>query len=239
MVRLSSAVKRLERNDVAFELRVPELELRAGELVALTGDSGCGKSTLLDMLALVARPTACEGFVLRAAGNDYDVERYWAAGDDAALAALRRRFIGYVLQAGGLLPFLSAGDNVLLPMRLKGNLGDRRELMHSAERLGIAGLMRKHPQHLSGGERQRVAILRALANAPALVLADEPTGAVDRARAREILADFRRIALARRVAVVMASHDGELVREFADRRYGFDIERCGPKHTLSRCAPIA
>ena len=153
------------------------------------------------------------------------------------LARVRRELLGYVLQSGGLLPFLNVRRNIGLPRRLKtGRPGDIADL---AERMGLGGLLDKKPRYLSGGQRQRVAILRAIGHRPSLILADEPTAAVDRSRARAIVSDFRDLAKAEGCAIAMVSHDQQLVQDFADRSYGFQVESPSADLTRSTCRPDA
>lgn len=237
VVTLRDLVIRREQGGTAFELRVPAFDLYAGEFVALVGASGCGKSTQLDILALVLRPTSVGRFALydREGGEPVDVGAMWRHDDQEGLARQRRKLLGYVLQSGGLLPFLSVGRNISLPYRLKmGTAGDITAL---AARMDIAGLLERQPASLSGGQRQRVAILRAMAHGPAIVLADEPTAAVDRGRARSIVADFRALAKAEGGAIVMVSHDLQLVEEFADRICTYRLEPRSAMLTVSTCVP--
>jgi putative ABC transport system ATP-binding protein len=237
VVRIRGLVKTRAQGGVAFELRVPALEVNPGELVALVGESGCGKSTLLDLLALVLRPDVADTFLLRQDQADppIDIQALWQRRDEEGLARLRRDRLGYVLQSGGLLSFLSVGGNIGLPRRLKdGRAGD---LMPLADRMGMASLLRQKPRFLSGGQRQRAAILRALAHRPAIILADEPTAAVDSTRACAIVADFRSLARQEGCAIVMVSHDLRLVDAFADRSYGYRLEAVTPSLTRSICEP--
>ncbi len=185
------------------------LTVAAGEFVCVTGPSGCGKSTLLHILGCLDRPS--EG-VYRVAGED-------VAGLDAdGLARLRGDAFGFVFQGFHLLPELSARDNARLPASYAGR--SRREGEARAdellERLGVGGRARHRPDALSGGERQRVAIARALMNNPRMLLADEPTGALDLAQGAAVLAALRELA-GRGHAVVVATHD-RTVAEAADRR---------------------
>ena len=185
------------------------LTVAAGEFVCVTGPSGCGKSTLLHILGCLDRPS--EG-VYRVAGED-------VAGLDAdGLARLRGDVFGFVFQGFHLLPELSARDNARLPASYAGlsrRAGEARadELL---ERLGVGGRARHRPDALSGGERQRTAIARALMNNPRVLLADEPTGALDSAQGAAVLAALRELA-GRGHAVVVATHD-RTVAEAADRR---------------------
>ena len=156
----------------AFRLHVRSLDVRQGQLLALTGPSGCGKSTALDVLAGILRPDSGDGsrFLLRTADGETDMLALWRAGRLDALARLRGKHLGYVLQTGGLLPFLSARDNILLPCRCLGIMGRRLEAVwNMATALGIDRLLLQMPDSLSVGERQRVAIARALAHGPAIV----------------------------------------------------------------------
>jgi putative ABC transport system ATP-binding protein len=235
VVHIRSLLRVREQGGSRFELSVPAFDLEPGEFVAVVGESGCGKSTLLDLLALVLRPTSVGLFVIKQgrAGLPVNVGELWARGDEEALARARREVLGYVLQSGGLLPFLSVRRNIALSRQLKeGVAGDVTEL---AGRMGMEGLLDKKPQFLSGGQRQRAAILRAMAHRPAIILADEPTAAVDGTRARAIVGDFRRLAQAEGCAIVMVSHDLGLVGDFADRIYGYQVESRSDSLSLSAC----
>ncbi|WP_295587474.1 ABC transporter ATP-binding protein [uncultured Lamprocystis sp.] len=240
VLAFENLMKSRGQGGVGFELHVPAFAVRPGELVALVGESGCGKSTLLDLLALVSRPTRCAAFRFQAPGGatgalPIDIAALWAAGREAALARVRRDHLGYVLQTGGLLPFLSVRQNLELPMQVQGlaNVPGRVEAW--AARMGVEGLLGKKPQFLSGGQRQRVAILRALIHQPALVLADEPTAAVDRTRARRIVADFRALARDGGSTIVMVTHDRPLMDGVADRTFGFTLEQVSDTLTRSTC----
>lgn len=186
------------------------LEVRPGEFLAVTGPSGSGKSTLLHLLSAVDTPTS--GRVLldgRDVGEIAERER----------EEIRLRRVGLVFQRFYLLPALTARENVELPMAEAGR--GRRERRERADallaRVGLADRASHRPPQLSGGQRQRVAIARALANAPAVLLADEPTGELDRDTSRGILDLFREVSDAGSAAVVVATHDLELA-EGAGRR---------------------
>jgi putative ABC transport system ATP-binding protein len=224
----------------SFELQVPDFSVEAGQLVALVGPSGCGKSTLLDIIALVMAPSRVGVFEMRpdAAGPAHDVRELWARADEASLAGLRRDYLGYVLQTGGLLPFLNVRDNVALPSRIKGSDEEHARLESLAERLGVGDTLDRMPDSLSIGQRQRVAILRALAARPRLVLADEPTAAVDKARAAAIMDDMQSLARDENVAVLLVTHDLDLVEGRADLTYTFDTERLSEEVSRSVCRQV-
>lgn len=215
--------------NVAFELHIPRFQVSFGEFVAVAGPSGCGKSTLLDLLAMVLRPDGSHGSVFRfssslGGASEADIYSFWQQGLEDRIAAIRKRHIGYVLQTGGLLPFLTVRSNIELPCRLNGIGSFDRKVDSLAGELGIQGQLSKKPQYLSGGERQRAAIARAMIHSPAVVLADEPTAAVDRDRAMAIVAQFNLLAKERQTGIVMVTHDHSLIERVADRRMTFHLE---------------
>ncbi|MFO1062192.1 MAG: ABC transporter ATP-binding protein [Dongiaceae bacterium] len=202
-----------------FRLEVPQLVVRQGECVAVTGPSGSGKSTLLDLLGLVLAPDRSDGFVLRpTADAAFDVAALWRGRDRNALAGIRARHIGYVLQTGGLLPFLPAIDNIRLSRALLGLAEGDGLVDRLIDALGLRRLLRKKPQALSIGERQRVAIARALAHRPALLLADEPTAALDPGQAVGVMKLLLALLREFRITAVIVSHDWELVSTLGLRR---------------------
>jgi putative ABC transport system ATP-binding protein len=177
-----------------------DLAIDAGEFVAITGASGSGKSTLLHMLGGITRPTT--GRVLLE-GIDL------AALDDDALAVVRRRRIGFVFQRYNLLPELSLVENVALPLVLDG-VATRHCDDAALEALGAVGMEHRathRPDALSGGEQQRGAIARALVTRPAIVLADEPTGALDSVNSARVVDLLGRLVAERRQTVILVTHD--------------------------------
>lgn len=210
---LRAVVKTLGGSDRRFRLSVDALDLMPGDVAALTGPSGSGKSTLLEIIALANRPDAAETFVIGGRDGAIDIVALMAADDRTGMAALRARRIGFVLQTGGLVPFLTVAENVALPLQLAGreDIGDGAALLDA---LGISALARAWPAGLSVGQRQRVAVARALVHRPALLLADEPTAALDpgaKARTIELILD---LAARFGAAVLVATHERDL---FADR----------------------
>ena len=189
-------------------LRGVDISIERGEFVAVMGPSGCGKSTLLNLLAGLDRPTAGE---VRLDGVRID------GLSETDLARLRRRKVGFVFQFFNLVPTLSAVENVELPLLLVGRR--RRAARRSANELltdlGIAEKQGAAPAELSGGQQQRVALARALANRPDVVLADEPTGNLDSASARDVLGLFRE-ARGRGQTLLLVTHDAS-VASAADR----------------------
>ena len=230
---MRDVTKRREKGGNVFELRVPALTVMPGEFVAVVGESGCGKSTLLDMLGLVLRPSEAGVFELRIPPGDVLHRVNSMSARDLALA--RQRDLGYVLQNGGLLPFLSVKENILLPCRINGQRGMEGRIGDLVRRLGIEGQLAKKPAFLSGGQRQRAAIARALAHQPPIVLADEPTAAVDRLTAREIRDTFRELTRRMGVTLLMVTHDLALVEESVDRMFVFEVSKPAPELTLAIC----
>ncbi|MBN2452045.1 MAG: ABC transporter ATP-binding protein [Lentisphaeria bacterium] len=189
-----------------------DLAVQDGESVAIVGPSGSGKSTLLNLMGGLDRPTS--GCV-RLAGDDL------ARLGDADLARLRNRQIGFVFQLHHLLPQCTAMENVLVPTLAAPDRGARprqharaRELL---ERVGLGHRLDAFPATLSGGERQRVAVARSLVNRPRLLLADEPTGALDVESARELTALLVELNRSEAVALVVVTHSRELAAAM-DRR---------------------
>lgn len=176
-----------------YRLVIPSLRIPNGAKLAITGPSGCGKSTTLDILGLSLAPDLEGDFFLRHPGGaTVDVMGLWKKADHARLTRLRLENLGYVLQTGELFPYLNVGENLLLVARLAGkNRQDSLERAKNiAQRLGIADLWNHMPATLSVGERQRVAIGRALVPKPPVILADEPTAALDPVHAEEVMEIF-------------------------------------------------
>lgn len=197
----------------AHRVSLPLLRLEPGEVWAITGESGCGKSTLLEAIGLLLAPDALG--VYRLGDERQDIRALLDAGDQPTLAAVRARKLGFVLQNGGLLPFLKVRDNIALPRRLLG-MPMRSAVVDKAVRaLRLDNLLDKLPQALSIGERQRVACVRAIAHEPQLLLADEPTAALDPHSARRLFQLLLELVGELRLSALVVSHDWALVDEFA------------------------
>lgn len=212
---------------VVAAVRGVNLVVTAGSFVVVTGASGCGKSTLLHMLGGITRPTAgrvlLEGIDLSTLGDD-------------DLAAVRRRRIGFVFQRYNLLPELSLLENVALPLVLDGVVAARCDAA-ARESLDAVGMVHRalhRPDALSGGEQQRGAIARALVTAPAIVLADEPTGALDSTNSARVVELLQRLVVDRQQTVILVTHDpavaaaaGRVVRMRDGRIESDDVVRAG------------
>lgn len=200
MIRVERLQKTFRDGDRRHHvLRDLSFEVEPGEFVALLGRSGSGKSTLLNCLAGIEVPDS--GAVLLD-GTDI------TGIDDDARTRFRRDRIGIVFQFFNLLPVIPVIDNVLLPAELAGRGGPETRARARAllDELGLGSRLEELPDHLSGGEQQRVAVARALINRPSLLLADEPTGNLDRATAEQTLELFGRINREHQLTIVMATH---------------------------------
>ncbi|ROQ67948.1 putative ABC transport system ATP-binding protein [Streptomyces sp. 840.1] len=192
-------------------VRGVDFALSAGEVCAVMGSSGSGKSSLLYCLAGVLAPTCGE--------VSFDGVPLQQLGDDE-LSTLRRERFGFVFQYGELLPELTVEENAALPLRLAGR---RKSQAHEEAgeilgRLGLAELRQRRTSQISGGQSQRVAVARALVHRPAVVFADEPTGALDSANAESVLEEFLALARSQGTAVMMVTHDAAVAAR-ADSRY--------------------
>lgn len=207
MLNLSAVHKSRGLGSQRYSLVIPALALRAGEQLAIVGPSGCGKSTLLDLLALVLAPDQVGQFEF----HQQDIAGLWRSDQQSTLAALRSQHLGYVLQTGGLLGFLDVRSNIALSRQLLG-LKDDGSVTRLAEQLEISDQLAKKPAGLSVGQRQRVSCARALAHAPQLVLADEPTASLDPLNAERVMQALLAQAREHRAACVIATHDEPLAR---------------------------
>lgn len=215
LYHVKNAVLRRGSVSDGFGIQVSELRLAPAELVAVLGPSGCGKSTLLDALGLVLRPAAAEIFEI-----DLGDGRLFSAlhrQDEGKLLNIRRRHLGYVLQSGGLIASMSVRENILTAVQFSEARLERERYSTLVDRLGLAPLLQRRPRELSGGQRQRVAIARALVHGPKLVLADEPTAAIDHRLTQEVCDTLRSCAKDLGSAVVMVTHNRDLAAAFADR----------------------
>lgn len=194
----ATAVRALD--DVSFTVE-------AGEFIAIIGSSGSGKSTLLHLMGGVDRPTSG---TVRLQGQDI------FARSDEELAVFRRREVGLVYQFYNLIPILDVVENMTLPVRMDGRDVNEKRLKMLLRSLGLTGREHYLPNQLSGGQQQRVAIGRALMNAPAVVLADEPTGNLDSVTTRQVLYTMLQMAKEDGITFVMVTHENELA-DCADR----------------------
>ena len=219
MLDIKNLLVRRGEGALAHHVRLPHLQVGAGEILAITGESGSGKSTLLEAIGLLLAPVELERFRLGLT-HAQDIAHLLATDDQPALAAVRSRHLGFILQSGGLLPFLSVRDNISLPRRLLGMSAHSAHIDHAVEVLRLQGLLDKKPQALSIGERQRVACVRAIAHEPLLLLADEPTAALDPHSARRLFELLLSLVSSMGLSALVVSHDWALLKDFGLPRLG-------------------
>ena len=183
------------------------LSVEKGEFVAIVGTSGSGKSTLLHILGGLDRPT--DGSVIVDGKDIFSLK-------DEALTIFRRRKIGFVFQSYNLVPVLNVYENIVLPMELDGKKINKEFVKQIVETLGLEGRLDALPNQLSGGQQQRVAIARALAAAPAIILADEPTGNLDSKTSQDVLSLLKVTSRKFAQTIVMITHNEE-ISQMADR----------------------
>lgn len=197
-----SGVKVNALSDVNFELQ-------KGDLVAVIGDSGSGKSTLLHLLAGVDKPTSGEIYI-----QDKNITKL----GKEELTVFRRRNIGVIYQFFNLIPNISVRKNILLPLLLDNKREDQKYFDEIIKTLGIEEKLERYPKQLSGGEQQRVAIARSLITRPVTILADEPTGNLDRRNSEEIISLFRLVNKRFESTIMIITHD-EKVANSCDKVY--------------------
>ena len=183
------------------------LNVERGEFVSIIGTSGSGKSTLLHMLGGLDNPTS--GTVII---DDKDISTL--SGD--ALCIFRRRKIGFIFQSFNLVPSISVYDNIVLPLKLDGKKEDKAYIENVIETLGLTQKLKTLPTKLSGGQQQRIAIARALASKPAIILADEPTGNLDSKTSQDVLGLMKTTGKKYNQTIVMITHNDEIA-QMADR----------------------
>ncbi len=205
VVRTQDVKKVYEMGDVTVDaLKGVDLEVEQGEYLSIMGPSGSGKSTLFNMVGGLDKPTSGKVYI-----DDVDVAQL----DAYELAWLRCRKIGYIFQTFNLIPVMTALENVTLPMVFAGLTSDeaRDKGVHLLERVGLGDRVSHKPYELSGGQQQRVAVARAMANDPALILADEPTGNLDLNTGTEIIDLLREMNKESGVTVISATHDHKML----------------------------
>ena len=205
IVRVSNVTKNFRLGKVEVQaLKGIDLEITAGDYISIMGPSGSGKSTLFNMIGGLDKPTSGKVFI-----DEVDIAQL----DAYELAWLRCRKIGYIFQTFNIIPVMTALENVTLPMTFAGMNNDFA-VEKGLELLKLVGLEDRFshkPFELSGGQQQRVAVARALANDPAIILADEPTGNLDLTTGEEIIKLLKRLSEERNVTVISATHDFKML----------------------------
>ena len=184
-----------------------DLTIRKGEFTAIVGTSGSGKSTLMHLLGGVDDPTS--GKVLIEGEDIFEL-------NDEKRSIFRRRNIGFIFQEYNLVPILTVEENIVMPVLLDGNKVDKNEMDELLERLGLADRRNHLPSQLSGGQQQRVAIARAIINRPSIILADEPTGNLDKRNSEEVINMMFEAVRDRKETLVIVTHEMDIAA-MADR----------------------
>jgi len=223
VIRLERIHKIYRMGDIEVHaLRGVSLEINRGEFVAIMGPSGSGKSTMMNIIGCLDRPTKGQYFL-----EGVDVSTV----DKAGLADIRNKSVGFVFQSFNLVPRTSALENVELPLVYAG-VGSSERVRRARAALAEVGLSDREknmPNQLSGGQQQRVALARALVNNPSLILADEPTGALDTRTSVEVMEIFQRLNRERRLTIVVVTHEPDIAQyakriiQFRDGRIHRDI----------------
>ena len=210
VIRIDRVSKIYRTGDIAVHaLRALSLSVHHGEFVAIMGPSGSGKSTLMNIIGCLDRPTKGQYFL-----EGVDVSTMGRA----ALADTRNKRVGFVFQSFNLVSRTSAMENVELPLLYAGvNTADRQRRARAAlAEVGLADRTRNMPNQLSGGQQQRVALARALVNNPSIILADEPTGALDTRTSVEVMEIFQRLNQEKKLTVIIVTHEHDVAR-YAER----------------------
>lgn len=201
----------------SFTLEIPRLSVERGETVAVTGASGSGKSTLLEIIGLILKPDQVTSYWLGPKKNQQDIAALWCKDRTERLANIRAVSLGFVVQSGGLLPYLTVLENIVISRRLLGLPAPGRLVEKVCRILGLNPLLHRKPAQLSIGERQRAAIARALAHEPILLLADEPTAALDPIHAAQVLSLLLELAGQLNLTSIIVTHDWSRVRNLGLR----------------------
>ncbi len=225
MIRLRGITKVYRAGDVPVPaLRGIDLDIERGESLAIIGPSGSGKSTLMNILGCLDRPTR----------GTYELEgRNVHRMGDVQLARIRSRRIGFVFQSYNLLSRLPAIAQVELPLIYRGARNRRKLAMRALAEVGLLGRARHRPTQLSGGEQQRIAVARALVTNPALILADEPTGALDTKTSADLMEMFVRLNAERGITIVLVTHEPEVAA------YTRRVIRMRDGHIIADAPPAA
>lgn len=234
LVHLRDAQKKRHQEGRVFTLSIDQFVLRSGDRVALLGENGSGKSTLISLLALALAPDDCSEFSLSKPGSDevFDAREAWQMGNDRVMSQARSEHISYIPQELGLLNFLTVQKNIELASKLAGNV-DHDMIDNLVEALGLTPYLKAYPNRLSGGQRQRVSIACALARKPTLLLADEPTSSLDADIAENVLDRLCRLAAQQDAALVVATHQPDLIAPFGFEQVRAQLTREG-NDVLSR-----
>jgi putative ABC transport system ATP-binding protein len=214
-------------NTEVVAMKDASMDVAAGEVIALLGPSGSGKSTFLTAVGLINPPTSGQVLIGGKLVLDGGVAK-------TNLRTFRRKHIGFVFQKSNLIPFLTAVENVIVLLELDGqsHRTARKRALELLDYLGVADRANNLPSMLSGGQQQRVAVARAIANRPSVILADEPTAALDSHRGRQVMELFSQVAHEQNAGVIVVTHDHRALDVF-DRTYEMEDGRLAESTTTA------
>ncbi|MDO9309231.1 MAG: ABC transporter ATP-binding protein [Deltaproteobacteria bacterium] len=221
-------------------LRDANFKVRPGELVAILGPSGSGKTTLLTCIGLINEPTHGKVVI----DGTTVADEGWQSGID--LKKMRREKLGFIFQAHNLIPFLTAQENVMVALEINGltRADAKKRAGELLDALNLGHRLNNYPSALSGGESQRVAIARALANRPRVILADEPTAALDTENGKNVMDLLKKLAVENHSAIMVVTHDHRMVENFdrilqvSDGRIAGEVNNGGSQQAGQIASPV-
>lgn len=199
----------------AFHIHLPILQLNDSEIITIRGASGCGKSTLLEILGLILTPHQLDSYRLGQGSNVQQIAPFILNQEENTLAQLRAQYFGFMLQSGGLLPFLTVQQNMALSCKILGKPLDQAWLDYLIAQLNVGHLLAHYPKQLSIGERQRVSFIRSVAHKPTVLLADEPTAALDPRNAQKLFELIVKLVQDNHLSAIIVTHDWELLKDYS------------------------
>lgn len=234
-IHIEALKKTLTDNEREFRLAVPFFSVASGDRKAIVGSTGSGKTTVMDILAMISAPDECCRFELSDGAEPIDLRGM--TGKPSQLARLRAACFGYITQQSPLFPFLTVAENIALQQKVSKR-PDRSYTEKIAGMLGIDTLLNARPAELSAGQRQRTAIARSLSHRPAILLCDEPTGALDPVTARQAISTILWAAEQTGAVVVMITHDWTLASEFGFEFHVMETQRNGEQAAVNVLTPL-
>ena len=203
-----------------FLIKLPSFSLKEREIVALSGASGCGKSTILEVIGLVLKPQKLDTFKIKYQKQDLDLSELIFEDKQKILSKLRAEYFGFMMQTGGLLSFLNIIQNIKLSSKIIGKKIDKDWIEYLIANLNISEtLLKKYPHQLSIGERQRISFIRSLSHQPKILLADEPTAALDPNNADALLNIVQKVVKENDISTIIISHDWQMIKDRELKQY--------------------